>query len=235
MGLNKAAALANIGSFVIAVCLLFRLIRDGSSAALMNPLPWLFLAGLVLAGYLNFAGARIQAKASDQSKHPASAVPSLAPSTQTEHEPDASVTLAIPAPDISKQAIPESFPVTGRVRTLTIPVGSVHEFGEVKIDVRELRRNETRQAGETDYGAVVYISTGGGLVFGGERTTRVSTNCYYLPLNPIDPTKEPYSVYFHHFSDQYVHSFSLYLEHVNPHSSVVTVKVCSVGSFLSPS
>jgi hypothetical protein len=86
-----------------------------------------------------------------------------------------------------------------------------------------------QRVGEGDYGAVLYVG-GGGLIWGGERVTEISTNCYYLPLNPIQNLKEPYSIYSHHFGDNFLSSFAVYLEHINPHSGVVTMKACEVRS-----
>jgi hypothetical protein len=143
------------------------------------------------------------------------------------------VTPTAPANIPAHQVNPISFPGTVRLFTYDVPVGNVQDVGNMKIEVREIRKNRfsdsLQRVGEGDYGAVLYVG-GGGLIWGGERVTEISTNCYYLPLNPIQNVKEPYSIYSHHFGENFLRSFAVYLEHINPHSGVVTMKACEVRS-----
>jgi hypothetical protein len=144
------------------------------------------------------------------------------------------VTPTAPASIPARQVNAISFPAgTVSLFTYEVPVGNVQDVGTMKIEVREIRKNKSsgsvRRAGEGDYGAVLYVG-GGGLIWGGERVTEISTNCYYLPLNPIQNVKEPYSIYSHHFGETFLRSFAVYLEHINPHSGVVTMKACEVRS-----
>lgn len=147
--------------------------------------------------------------------------------------PDAFGDVVIPTAPMGSQGLqtaPLSFLGTVKLFTSEISVGNFQHFGKVKIDVREIRKHILKRPGEGDYGAVLYVDTGGGLVWGGEGVTKINVNCYYLPLNPIAGDKEPYSVYFHHFTDQHFSAFAIYLEHINPHSGVVTMKACVARS-----
>ena len=143
------------------------------------------------------------------------------------------VTATAPASIPAHQVNPISFPATVSLFTYEVPVGAVQHIGKVKIEVREIRKNISKptleHTGEGDYGAVLYVNSGGGLIWGGKRVIRISTNCYFLPLNPIENLKEPYSVYFHYFADHFLASLALYLEHINPYSGIVTMKACEVS------
>lgn len=131
----------------------------------------------------------------------------------------------------AKQATPLSLQGTVSLHTFEIPVGNFQEVDRVRIEVREIHKRMSTYARQEEYGAVLFVNTGGGLIWGGEKVTKVSTNCYYLPLDSIDNLKEPYSVYFWVFSDQHSPFFSfftVYLEHINPVSGVVTMKAWEV-------
>ena len=77
------------------------------------------------------------------------------------------------------------------------------------------------------------MSTGGGLVFGGERAIQMTTNCYYLAVSQFQ-NREPWSVDFWYFSNEGARFFAAYLDHINPHTGVVSVKVCEVRSRRPP-
>jgi hypothetical protein len=132
------------------------------------------------------------------------------------------------------QVNPIPFPATVSLFTYEVPVGNVQDVGKTRIEVREIRKNKSsdslQRVGEGEYGAVLYMISGGGVIWGGERVTEISTNCYYLPLNPMQSVKEPYSIYYHHFGENFLFSFAVYLEHINPHSGIVTMKACEVRS-----
>jgi hypothetical protein len=132
--------------------------------------------------------------------------------------------------NIPTSQVPVSFPGNATLLKFKVSLGNFQELGRVKIELRELRENVSDHPGEGKYGAVLYFDSGGGLAFGGTRVTKISTNCFYLPINPIETLKEPYSIYYHHVSDHYVDSFSAYLEHINPHSGVVTIMACQFNA-----
>ena len=71
------------------------------------------------------------------------------------------------------------------------------------------------------------MTAGGRLVFGGERAIQITANCYYLAVSKFQ-NREQWSVYFWSFSDQGARFFAAYLDHINPHTGVVTINVCYV-------
>jgi hypothetical protein len=64
MDLQKAAAVANIGSFVLAIFLWYGQHPSTTSELIMTPALGIFLAVLLLAGYLNFSAFRMASSAS---------------------------------------------------------------------------------------------------------------------------------------------------------------------------
>ncbi len=232
--LEKAHDVSSIGTFVLTIVVVALMVipmlssRDSAATAsggqLMSGwlMPSILAVCILLAGFLNLLAAR-----SRYQSPPGRVISSrIAPPDVTGNV----VTPISPAAAIPEQETPLSFPATVRLVTLKIPVGSVQEFAKTKIEVREIRKHLSK-SGEGEYGAVLYVNTGGGLIWGGESVTKISTNCYYLPLSEFD-TKVPYSIYSCRFSNEPLFSsfssFSLYLEHINPHSGVVTMKVCQV-------
>jgi hypothetical protein len=62
--LQKIAAMSNIGSFVLAIYVIFWPEHGTVLTGQINPLFWLFLAGLIVAGLLNFIAFRNQFRGS---------------------------------------------------------------------------------------------------------------------------------------------------------------------------
>lgn len=132
------------------------------------------------------------------------------------------------------QSRPETFPATVRVGCFEISLGSYVDLPEpfdVRVECKEIRPTDPQQRDvlAEDFGAVLYLATKGCLVYGGEKTVRVSVNRYYLPWT-THSEKGPYSVYYHHFADRYARVFVLHLDHVNQHKGVVLVKACAMES-----
>ena len=129
----------------------------------------------------------------------------------------------------------KSFPGDVTVVTFKRRVGDFWQFPDrdIKIEVRSVRENTQKRYDEEQHGAELSVSTGGGLVFGGERAIQIATNCYYLPMSKFN-NREPWSVYFWNFSNERAHFFAAYLDHINPHTGVVSINVCEVRSRRSP-
>lgn len=201
MNWTKIGALANIGCLVVGLVTLVILFKtSGASVPIWKYIPVFVLSACVVFGaWFNWKANRLVR----------SVQPNQAPPTKKEENSDGSLS------------------AKGRFYSFAIPVGDFKEFDGIRIEVRELRDNVNPEAGELNDGAVLYIDSGGGLVYGGNRTTEIETNCYYLPITRFKQ-KEPYSLYFHHFSKTYVHFLSIYLEHINPHSAMVTIKACKM-------
>jgi hypothetical protein len=104
---------------------------------------------------------------------------------------------------------------------------------DIKIEVRSIRENTQKRYDEEENGAELWVNSGGGLVFGGERAIKITTNCYYLAVSKFQD-REPWSVYFWNFSNERARFFAAYLDHINPHTGVVTINVCEVRSRSSP-
>jgi hypothetical protein len=84
-------------------------------------------------------------------------------------------------------------PWTVTLHTFKIPVGNFQDFGDTKIEVREVRKHISRYPSGGEYEAVLWVNSGGALVFWGRKARKTSTNCYYLPIHPLDSSKAPHS------------------------------------------
>jgi hypothetical protein len=129
----------------------------------------------------------------------------------------------------SEREISKSFPGDVTVVTVKRRVGDFWQFPDrdIKIEVRSVRKNTQKRYDEDEYGAELCVTAGGGLVFGGERAIQITTNCYYLAVAKFQ-NREQWSVYFWYFSNQSARFFAAYLDHINPHTGVVTINVCHV-------
>ena len=135
---------------------------------------------------------------------------------------------ASPAEDQSRS----TFRAVVRVETFQVSLGSFVDLPkpfQMRVECKDLRQHTPKEPGEEDYGAVLQMGTSGCLVFGGEKAVKISTNCYYLPLTTFQ-NREPYSVYCQHFSEGYARFFALYLDHINCHTGIVSVKACVINS-----
>jgi hypothetical protein len=71
--------------------------------------------------------------------------------------------------------------------------------------------------------AVIYVDTGGGIVYGGDETTHVKTNVFSVPTKEGD-WDENRAIYFYSPRDQYIRFFCLVVDHINSPANEVTVK-----------
>ena len=137
----------------------------------------------------------------------------------------------VAADTTSERETSKSFPGDITLVTFKLRVGDFWQFPDldIKIEVRSVRENTQRRHDEEAYGAELLVNTGGGLVFGGERAIQITTNCFYLAVTKFKD-REPWSVYFWYLSNEYARFFAAYLDHINPHTGVVTINVCEVRS-----
>ena len=120
---------------------------------------------------------------------------------------------------------------------ITRTVGDVWEWPDepIKIELQNIEENKQKGVGEGDYVADLCIHHRGGLIYGGDKTTNISTNCYRLPVTSYFP-QEPYSIYFfsHSFSSSsfaFVEFFSAHVEHINPNNKTITLSASYVQSY----
>jgi hypothetical protein len=133
----------------------------------------------------------------------------------------------VAADTTSESETSKSLPGDLTVVTFKRKVGDFWQFPgrDIRIEVRSIRENTQKRYDEEENGAELYVTTGGGLVFGGERAIQITTNCYYLALAKSQ-NREPWSVYFWYFSNKGARFFAACLDHINPHTGVVTINVC---------
>ncbi len=137
----------------------------------------------------------------------------------------------VAADTTSERETSKSFPGDITVVTFKRRVGDFWQFPDrdIRIEVRSVRENTQKRYDEEEHGAELWVTTGGGLVFGGERAIQIATNCYYLAVSKFQ-NREPWSIYFWHVSNEYARFFAAYLDHINPHTGIVTINVCEVRS-----
>lgn len=171
-----------------------------------NPL-WLVVAGIVGLAFVIYWAQKNAAK-----------------------KPKAAETQANP---VKPPADPSSFSANVRIFEVSIPLGEVRETpGGLRIEVRsidELAAESVateRQAGR-EYEAELSVDTplGIGSPHYGTKTRKTGYNRYYLPVKGLEHI-EPGSLYSLRFSERHIAGFMIYIDHINPHSKVVTIKGC---------
>jgi hypothetical protein len=118
-------------------------------------------------------------------------------------------------------------------RVFVVRVGGYQDFtwslSKIRIEVRGIKRGIPPQrlayGGEQDQ-AHIHISTGGGLVYGGEETTREGVNEFLVPVKFHE--EEPRSVFFFHTADNYCRFFRVFVDHINASTGEVTLDACFV-------
>lgn len=121
-------------------------------------------------------------------------------------------------------------------KVFVVRVGGYQDFmwssSKIRIEVRGIKRSTPPQrlavGGEQDQ-AHVYMSTGGGLVYGGEETTREGVNEFLVPVKFSE--EEPRSVFFFHSADNYFRFFRVFVDHINASTGEVTLDACFVRLF----
>jgi hypothetical protein len=124
---------------------------------------------------------------------------------------------------------PVSLPGIATVYTARASVGNVIELYNEPLSRMRIEVRNIVQYADNTYGAELYMPAGIDSVIGGEMTKKISRHCYYLPTVTaafIDTSLS--SLYFFHFSDKHARLFAVYVEHINPHSGVVTLKACRI-------
>jgi hypothetical protein len=102
----------------------------------------------------------------------------------------------------------------------------------LQLELREIREHIRKEGGDGSCGAVLRATTAGGLVYGGEKTTKTDVNCYYVPFNTVQQTNEAYSIYLYYYADNYLMFVTLHVEHINPHTGIVTIRGCEAQAGL---
>ena len=122
----------------------------------------------------------------------------------------------------------------GVTHTTDIHEGDFLEFiwgvSTVRITISKIVKKRfyfSRLKGEKEaHGAIIGVSTGGGLVYGGADCKETDVNQYLVPQNIFDiHEEEPCSVYYYHISKDYFHFFRVLIGHVNPHNHQVTLNI----------
>ena len=124
------------------------------------------------------------------------------------------------------------------INTTRINEGDYQEFiyghTTIKVAVSEIVKKKLYHSyipGEIEsIGAVLEISTDGGLVHGGEDCKKEGTNKYLIPQKETQ-VEETYSVYAYHAKKDYFNFFRVYIDHVNPHTRQVTLNLFFVNIY----
>jgi len=103
-------------------------------------------------------------------------------------------------------------------------LGSTVRVTVSQIEEKEFYRGFSFGRREKCLGATLDISTGGGLVYGGENCIKESTNKYSMPQREFSQ-EEPYSVYEFHVSNESFNFFRVYVDHINPYTREVKLNL----------
>lgn len=97
---------------------------------------------------------------------------------------------------------------------------------KVRISITEIVKTEFNFPSEMRpmeaLGAIIDVTIGGGLVFGGENCKKTGVNQYLVPLKKYN-TEEPYSIYSYYVHKDFFRFFRLFIDHVNVNSRQVTL------------
>jgi len=115
--------------------------------------------------------------------------------------------------------------------TIKITAGDYRDFlwksRKVRITVTEIVKetfNFHSIGKKESYGAVIYIDTGGGIVYGGEESKYVEVNKYLVPKK-LFQDQEPCSIYSFYITEDYFSFFRVFIEHINPNAGQVTLSI----------
>jgi len=121
-------------------------------------------------------------------------------------------------------------------KTFVVRVGAYQDFmwggTKIRVDVREIaKQNVPSRYGspKEEQQATIHVDTGGGLVYGGEESTRVGVNEYRIPV-ATDTYEEPRAVYLFSISPSYFRFLCFRADHINPTTNEVTLKASFVSS-----
>ena len=120
----------------------------------------------------------------------------------------------------------------GVIHLTRINEGDYQEFlwgvSTVRVAITEIKKEKfylSRLGGEKElHGAVIDVSTGGGLVCGGTDCKKTGVNQYLVPQKKFDD-EEPCSVYAYHVRKDYFNFLRIVIDHINPHSRQVTLNL----------
>jgi hypothetical protein len=149
-------------------------------------------------------------------------------------------TVSLVANTPPQPAVPITVSEPAFQRVFVVRVGGYQDFTwgstKIRIEVKAIKRTtppgRAVVGGEQDH-AHIYVSTGGGLVYGGEETTREGVNEFLVPVKQFRE-EEPRCVLFFHTADNYYRFFRVFVDHINATSSEVTLDACFVRLFNEP-
>jgi hypothetical protein len=124
-------------------------------------------------------------------------------------------------------------------KVFVVRVGGYQDFmwsSKIRIEIKALKHmkppGRSVLGGDQDH-AEIYVSSEGGLVYGGEETTRTGVNKYLVPVKFTE--QETRSVFFFHTADGYFRFFRVLVDHINVTTGEVTLDACFVRLFNPPS
>jgi hypothetical protein len=95
----------------------------------------------------------------------------------------------------------------------------------IKIEIVDIKKMDVASAGEEF--VQLYVSTGGGIVYGGEKTIKLSVNTYLVPVFRHTGIQGESFMYCYIVDETMGFSFlSTHIKHINFHGRAVTITVC---------
>ncbi|MDP2983324.1 MAG: hypothetical protein Q8O92_08345 [Candidatus Latescibacter sp.] len=98
----------------------------------------------------------------------------------------------------------------------------------VRISITEIVKTDfeflSNKVAKDLLGAIIYVSTGGGIVYGGKYCKETGVNQFLVPQKKFDD-EVPYSVYNFCVSKDSFRFFRLFIDHVNQHNRQVTLDI----------
>jgi hypothetical protein len=117
-------------------------------------------------------------------------------------------------------------------KMFVVAVGGYQDFTwnwKIRVEIRGIKRatppKRLALGGEQDH-AHIYVSASGGLVYGGEETTREGVNEFLVPISSSE--EEARCIFFFHAKDEYFRFFRVLVDHIDPITGEVTLDACFV-------
>jgi hypothetical protein len=105
------------------------------------------------------------------------------------------------------------------------------KYRTIRITFKDIVEKDFNSRGtvKKELAAQLHVSTGGGIVFGGEETIQHDINEYLVPVKTFE-AEEPRSVFYFYTTEIQSAFFRVFLEHLNQHTKQAEVNIVYLHS-----
>ncbi|SFI62406.1 hypothetical protein [Bradyrhizobium sp. Gha] len=103
-----------------------------------------------------------------------------------------------------------------------------HRLGVVRVTLRNVPREQG------DLFAELEFTTGGSLIYAGEKAKKIRTNRFSLPASSSGSSCEDSAAFQFNYSNDHVSLLIVRVDHINDHNAQVSLSVCSMFMMKTP-